>query len=229
MRLWNYAVDGKHWLVGGAINNAGLALTWFRDMLSARALPGRTVENIHYDDLIFLAQGAPAGAQGLLCLPFFAGERSPFWNMNARGVFFGLSLEHDTSHMSRALLEGVAFRLRSILDALLEMKIDVRRVRASGGYTRSDLWPQIIASVLDRQLQVPPDGFTSALGAAFWAMHGIGVIGRMDDAAGMVQVERIYEPDARNAKLYSDLYDLFIDLYHALGDGFDRRIKFSSV
>ncbi|MDP2778731.1 MAG: gluconokinase, partial [Anaerolineales bacterium] len=172
VRSWCYAIDEGHWLVGCAINNGGLALTWLRDAFNQMLQSLSKDVRISFDELIASASQVRPGADGLICLPFFAGERSPYWNMNARGVFFGLNLNHDARHLARSLMEGVAYRLRSIRDTLNDLGAEVSEIRASGGFTHSDLWPQIIASVLNHDLAIPANGETSSLGAAFWALLG---------------------------------------------------------
>ena len=221
-RSWCYAIDQGHWLVGGAINNGGLALSWLRDLVNQAPLKAPAAEALSYQDLVDLAAQVTAGSGGLLCLPFFAGERSPYWNMNARGVFLGLALHHDLRHVSRAVLEGVAFRLRSLQDVLLEIGESVDQVRASGGFTRSWLWPQMLASVLDRPLSVLAWGETSSLGSAFWALLGAGVIARFEDLHPLVPVAQLFQPDPADARKYKAMYRIYMDLYFQLGEIFER-------
>ncbi|HEX9028060.1 MAG TPA: gluconokinase, partial [Anaerolineales bacterium] len=207
-RTWCYAVDETHWLVGGAINNGGIALSWLRDAINS-AFPGDAGQTrLSFDDLARLAGQVEAGAGGLICLPFFTGERSPNWNLNARAVLFGLTLQHDIRHMSRALLEGVAFRLRSLDEILSEMEPDLREIRASGGFTYSDLWLQIISSALDRTLSLPAWGETSSLGAIFWAMYGAGALASIEQGSDFVSLERQYMPLPKDAAVYDRLYPL---------------------
>jgi gluconokinase len=97
-RTWCYAIDQKYWLVGGAINNGGIALSWLLDLFHS-AFPNMPANmRLSFDDLMSLAARAGIGSGGLICLPFFAGERSPNWNQDSRAVFFGLGLEHDARH-----------------------------------------------------------------------------------------------------------------------------------
>ena len=221
-RSWCYAIDEGHWLVGGAINNAGLALTWLRDAFNQMLQSQTKDARISFDDLIASALQVPPGSDGLLCLPFFAGERSPYWNMNARGVFFGLTLNHDARHMARSLMEGVAYRLRSIRDVLDELGADVKEIRASGGFTRSDLWPQIITSVLNHDLAIPAGGETSSLGAAFWALMGSNVVERFEDFHALVRLTNMYQPDQTETGLYDSLYKIYLDLYFQMRETFDK-------
>jgi len=214
-RSWCYAIDHNHWLIGGAINNGGLAVAWLRDLLNG-ALSAQTPHaELSFEDLIALASEVNPGADGLICLPFFAGERSPNWNLNARGAFFGLTLGHDARHLARALLEGIAFRLRSLDDVLQDIAIQCTQIRASGGFTHSPLWLQIITSVLNRELIVPATGETSSLGAALWAMHGAGAVASLEDIDQLIPVMTSYQAIPEQTQVYTRIYPLYCELYQA--------------
>jgi len=220
-RSWCYVVDENRWLVGGAINNGGVALSWLQDMLNS-ALPDSAGNATYsFDDLVQLADKADPGALGAVCLPFFAGERSPYWNLNARAMFFGLTLHHDARHMARAVLEGVAFRMRSLSDVLCEISEDIRQVRASGGFTRSRLWVQIITDTLNRELVVPEWGETSSLGAAFWAMLGTGALSSIEEIGGLVRLADNYRPNPDNAAVYDKQFEVYKQLYAAVSPCFE--------
>lgn len=216
-RSWCYAIDETHWLAGGAINNGGVAVSWLRDCLNqARAEPPFT-----FEDVLALAGRAPAGSGGVICLPFFAGERSPNWNLNARAAFFGMGLEHELRHMARALLEGIGFRFKSLLRVLTEIGLDVKQIVASGGFTQSDLWLQIMADVLGRELNVPVWGETSVLAAAFWAALAAGSAGSVEDIRAWVQIDRTCRPVFENTALYERVYHPYMKLYEAAAGSFD--------
>jgi gluconokinase len=225
-RSWCYAIDKNHWLVGGAINNGGLALSWWRDALN-QAFTNKETTQLSFDDIISLATQVEAGAGGVLCLPFFAGERSPGWNLNARGAFFGLSLEHDTRHMARALLEGISFRFRSLADVLEEIGAELKEVRASGGFTKSSLWLKIMASILNRDVQIPTWGETSSLGAAFWVLLSLGIIQGLDEVSDLVKIEDHCQPSPEIIAVYEQLYPIFKDLYQATRSANDDLTKVS--
>jgi gluconokinase len=216
-RTWCYAVDRHHWLVGGAINNGGLSLSWLRDLINS-ATPGG--KQLSFDELVDLAGASPAGSGGLVCLPFFTGERSPNWNEDARAMFFGLTLQHDLRHLSRGLLEGVAYRLRSISEILSDLSGDIREIRASGGFAHSGLWPQIISSVIGRDLLTPEWSETSSLGAAFWAMLGAGVFSSIEDAASRVMIASRFQPVSADRALYDQLYRIYLALYRQVEGSF---------
>jgi gluconokinase len=216
-RSWCYAIDEKHWLVGGAINNGGVALSWLRDCLN-QAHAGQPLA---FEDLLALASRAPAGSGGLVCLPFFAGERSPNWNLNARAAFFGMSLEHELRHVARALLEGIGFRFKSLLEVLLEIGVDVRQIVAAGGFTQSESWLQVMADVIGRELNVPAWGETSALAAAFWAALAAGSAGSMEEIRKWVHHSHTCRPVPGNKAVYERVYPLYTQLYQAAAGSFD--------
>lgn len=222
-RTWCYAIDGEHWLVGGAINNGGIALAWLRDSINSALKISCFSEGLSFEEIIRLAGMAQAGAGGVICLPFFAGERSPNWNPNARAVFFGLTLEHDYRHLSRSVLEGIAFRFRSLMEALAGIGLgQIRQILLSGGFTKSDLWIRIISDALNRELTAPVWGETSALGAAFWAMVGTGHLERIEDVQKLVEMGESYHPDPLDVAVYDRIYPLYTQLYHALIGAFDE-------
>jgi gluconokinase len=217
-RSWCYAIDAAHWLVGGAINNGGVALSWLRDCLNQ----AHVRQPLTFEDVLALAGRAPVGSGGLVCLPFFAGERSPNWNQNARAVFFGMSLTHEARHLARALLEGVAFRFKSLLTVLAEMGLDIRQVLASGGFTQSEFWLQVMADALGRELSVPEWGETSALAAAFWPFLSLGGAASVDGIRGWVKFRRVQQPVPEHAAAYDRIYPLYTELYRSLTGAFDE-------
>lgn len=221
-RTWCYAVDETHWLVGGAINNGGVALSWFKDILNQgfRHLPSEDL--LSFEDVLNLAAKAGAGAGGLICLPFFAGERSPNWNANARAAFFGMTLDHNAVHLSRALLEGIAFRLRSVDETLAEAGCHIGHIIASGGFVKSEFWLQLVSDVLNRKLTVPKWGETSSLGAAFWAILSVGGNESLESLAAAAEMDRSLSPDPGNVSVYSRLYSLYRKLYRCASALFDE-------
>lgn len=216
-RTWCYCVDAHKYLVGGAINNGGIVLNWLADNLmsySGREDPSKfDVSTIDH-----LANTAPPGAMGLLFLPFLAGERSPGWNLAARGAIFGLGLGHDVSHIARAALEGVAFRMKSVQDALIEQGADISEIRASGGFTKSDLWTKIIASVLGKTIGVTPWPDTSAIGAGLFALSGIQGQTEIELLQGYVSIEKEVHPEEELVEFYAGIYSLYSKMKQAVDD-----------
>lgn len=221
-RTWCYAIDETHWLVGGAINNGGAALTWFRDCMNQALTHGLQKNPLTFEDVLALASQVKAGAGGMICLPFFAGERSPNWNPNARALFFGMTLHHDGRHLARALLEGIAFRFKNLYEVLTDMGIETRQIVASGGFVRSDFWLQVMTDALNRELTIPAWGETSALGAAFWAILAAANGNSLEKISDFVKSEKSIHPDPKNAAIYEKIYPLYIQLYKAVESAFDE-------
>ncbi len=211
---WCYCIDEEHWLAGGAINNGGIALTWLRDVLQTISS-----DELSLDQILDFAQQSKIN-NGVICLPFFAGERSPNWDLNARAAFFGISIDHDIRDLSRALLEGICFRLRSLDEMLREMSIEIQEVRASGGFTQSDFWVEILANILGRPITVPKNGETSCLGASFWALLGMDKSLTFDDLRDAIEISRTTYPQENALQEYEKLYSIYKDLYQAVSPFF---------
>lgn len=218
---WCYGLLPGTWYLGGAINNGGIALRWFKENLWTGA--GALVGGDPYDAITAQAAGAPAGSGGLLFLPFLTGERSPGWNARARGVLFGLGLHHTNAHIARSVLEGVAFRLKSVLQTIEELVGGSQEIRCSGGFARSPAWLQIVADVLGCEVAVPAQTEGSALGAALIAAHALGREPELTTrAAALAPVVHRYTPDAGNSARYAELYALYDRVYHHLQGEFSE-------
>ncbi|MDQ3974476.1 MAG: FGGY-family carbohydrate kinase, partial [Actinomycetota bacterium] len=158
----------------------------------------------------------------LLFLPHLTGERAPRWDADARGVLFGLTLRHRREHLVRAVLEGVAFQLRAVLETLGDLGVEPHQVRATGGFTRSPLWLQLTADVFGRGLSVPRAGKATLLGAALLGMVALGLVESLDEAAAAVPVDEVYRPDPQAAGAYGALFALFEDLHARLEGSFTQ-------
>jgi len=208
-RTWCYLLTDEAWVVGGAINNGGLVYQWFRDHF----YPGKEER---YKALDEEAAQVGAGSEGLIFLPYLTGERSPNWNPNARGVLFGLSLHHDRRHFLRAIMEGVAYRMYSVLLALEEVTGEIREVRGSGGFLRSPLWVQIMADVFGRDIVEPQVIETTSLGAVFLAMYALGHIRNLKEVREYVPIKASYTPNMKNHGLYLRLFDIYQGVYQGV-------------
>ena len=220
-RIWCYAIDSSHWLVGGAINNGGLALWWLQHAFSQGKKKPPT-DRLEFEDIIAWAEQIEPGAERVICLPFFTNERSPNWNPNARSVFFGLTLQHDQRHMARAVLEGVGFRLRSVFDILNEVVGEPAEIRASGGFIQSKLWVQVIADIFNRIILIPVQKETSSVGATFWALLGTKVIDRIESLSSYVDILITIQPDRKANLIYENRFMIYKELYDSLRVLFNR-------
>jgi xylulokinase len=208
-----HAVPGR-WHMMSVTLSAGGSLRWFRDAVA----PG-----VAFADLVEPSAGVPAGSDGLLYLPYLSGERSPHADPLARGAFVGLTLAHDRRHLTRAVLEGVAFGLRDGLDLMVAAGLPApRQIRASGGGTASPLWRQILADVLGAEIATVNTSEGAAYGAALLAAVGAGWFPTVEAAAGaLVTAVPVAQPGP-DAGTYAQAHALYRELYPALAPAFRR-------
>jgi gluconokinase len=213
-RTFCYYMGSQLWLAGGAINNGGIALRWFRDNFGERAkAEAQKTGTSAYKILCDYAQKVPAGSDGLLFLPFLAGERSPHWNSSIRGTLFGLSLHHSQGHVIRSLLEGICYRLYSVIQPLEELIGTSAEIRVTGGFTRSPLWLQILSDVLGRELMVAVEPEGSVLGAAAFAYHTLGMIDSFEYLLEKNPISQKVHPEAGAHEFYQIQFDKYVHLY----------------
>jgi xylulokinase len=168
-----------------------------------------------YEELAEEAARVPAGADGLVALPYFAGERTPLFDPLARGVLCGLHLGHERGHVYRALLEGTAFGVRHNLEAMAEAGDPVERVVAVGGGTQAPLWTQIVSDVTGQAQELPGETIGASYGDALLAAIAVGLSTPETD---WNPVERTVEPDGAAAGVYDELYAVYRRLYGSTRD-----------
>lgn len=222
-RTFCYSVADSAYIIGGATNNGGIVLQWMRDSLFAGAgrvdgAGGEVKDTV--EELLAAAARVAPGAQGLLFLPYLSGERAPIWNAEARGTYFGAHLGHKQEHFIRAGLEGVMLAVLSVAEALKDLAGAAREVRASGGFTKSPLWLQMLADMLDQEVCVPRVTEASALGAAVMAMQGLGEIGNWSQVKEWTPVAQRIEPNKASAQVYRELFALYERLSAMLPEHF---------
>ncbi|WP_010269948.1 gluconokinase [Paenibacillus senegalensis] len=229
-RLFCYALKEDFWVIGGAINNGGIMFRWVRDELATlEAAEGRNRSLDPYDYLTELAAEVPAGSDGLIFLPFLLGERAPYWNANARGVFFGLSMAHHKKHMIRSVLEGVVYRIHSVVEALEELAGPAKEIRASGGFARSAFWRQMMADVLGTPVLVPDSIESSGLGAAQLGLYAMGEVSDFSGIHDWVAATCRHSAQAGNHDVYKQLLPIYRQVYWNLKDSFDAIAAFQSA
>ncbi len=220
-RTWCYNLTDEHWVLGGAINNGGIAFRWLRDKFGdSEQQAARDLGLDAYDLLINYAEQVPAGSDGLILLPFFSGERAPYWNANARAVFFGLNLNHGKPHLVRATLEGVIYSMFSVFTALEGFAGAASEVRVSGSFTRSSLWVQMMADVFGRVISVPGEPQGSAFGAAALGMYALKLVDDIQSIGQLVPITKRYYPNAANHQRYQRLFALYERIYWNLQQEF---------
>ena len=211
--------DPDAWLLENPGFVSGGNLRWWRDQF-APIERGAEAEGLGdaYDLLSREAERIPPGAEGLVFLPAMQGAMAPEWNGAARGVFYGLTLAHSRAHMTRAVLEGSAFGLRDILEAMTAAGLDVRRLTIVGGGAKGPLWRQIKADVTGLPVRVPVSVETTATGAAILAAVGSGVHATVAEAVRVFVAYRPeeHEPDPQRREVYDEAYRRYRDVYFAL-------------
>jgi xylulokinase len=202
-----HAVPGRWHMMGVMLSAAG-SLRWLRDALA----PDRS-----FDQLVAGAAEIPSGSDGLIFLPYLTGERTPHPDPLARGAFVGLTVQHDLRHMTRAVMEGVAFGLKDGLDLMVEAGTAAPdEIRASGGGTRSRLWRQILADVLQARIALVPAEEGAAYGAALLGAVGAGWFDSLEKAtAEVIRVEPTASP-SEDVELYAEAHHRYRQLYPAL-------------
>ncbi len=196
------------WLLQGGTVGGGGTLNWFRREMCPE---------LSFDDLTAEAERTPAGADGLVYLPYMAGERSPIWNPDAKGVFYGLSFDKTRGHMVRSVLEGVAYSLEHNLQVAYEAGANVDVLNAMGGASNSKLWMQIKADVTGKPIVVPMSDTATTLGAAILAGVGCGVYASYAEAVNRtIKITASYEPNLENKAVYVHNMELYLQLYEDL-------------
>ena len=217
-RTFTFAhLDPDYVFPTGTMQCAGGSYDWLERLLRGDA------DTRLYDEMEALAVDVAPGAQGLIFLPYLIGERSPHWNPHARAAFVGLTMAHGRAEMARAVLEGVAYNLRIILDAFRDQGAPISALRLIGGGARSPLWRQILADVFGLPVLQPKLLVeATSLGAAVAGGVGVGLYPDYGVAADLVHVDPGEGPQPAAAARYRELYPLFKETYAALVGVYDR-------
>ena len=200
-----HAVPERYHLMGVTLA-AGASLRWW----------GEVVGKPDYDELSELASHAPPGAEGLVFLPYLTGERTPHMDPHARGAFVGLTSRHGLGHLTRAVMEGVAFSLRDSLEITVGLGIKPNQIRATGGGARSAFWRQLLADVMSCPIVRTEADEGPAYGAALLAGVASGVYTDVAEATAQISLRPdICEPNPSAARRYMDYYAAYRELYPA--------------
>lgn len=200
---------------------------------TAGALPRWFVQNfIGSDDAnsyntleeMILAQNIGPGANGLIILPYFMGERTPIWDEKATGVFFGLTLSHTKAHIYRALLESVAYSLRHVMESMTDTDILLEKIVLVGGGAKSIIWKQIFADVTGLPIVTPVQEIEAPLGDAFMAAIGSGQIHEYSNIESWIQMNPAVFPNQKNHEQYEKYFNLYKELYPNLKMSMSKRI-----
>lgn len=210
-RLFCYFLDEGQWVVGGPLNNGGAVFDWaVHHMVDTNAV--RMSGGDQFDVANSVIAETPVGAHGLIFHPFLGGERAPLWDANARGSFSGLTPLHTRADMLRSVMEGITMNIATVFQVLCDLVGHPKSVTATGGFSRSLVWRQMLADVLNTQVTVPQHFAAATLGAAAMAMKSVGLIDnisqiRRDD----LTVEK-YQPQPAAVDIYQQVLPIFTQL-----------------
>lgn len=216
-------LDPSTYSVLGTVQCAGGAYEWVADTLCAdeNAQAAQIGKN-RFQIIDDLARQAPPGSDMLVFLPYLMGERAPIWDPNARGVYFGLSVNHNRAHMVRAVLEGVGFALRSIIDVMEQVGTHTTSVTTIGGGAEGRLWREILAGIFGRPVLAPEHlREATSYGAAIAAGIGVGLFDGYDVAKQFVKIREEIRPMSDACAIYDRGYSVFRELYPALKESFE--------
>lgn len=202
-RLWTTSgvVPGSHTLAAG-MSTSGSLTEWMRDLMGG----------VDFGVLVDEARTVKAGSEGLVVLPYFAGERTPHYDPDARGVIAGLSLRHTRAHLFRATYEGIGYGIRQIVDVLSDVAGPPARVVAVGGGTQGGLWTQIVSDICGFEQVIPAVTIGASYGDALLAAVGSGIV---PDETTWAQAADVVTPQGALRSDYDHLYRVFCDLYPA--------------
>lgn len=212
-----HAVKGQWLLQGGTVGGGGV-MRWMEQEFGAyeRSI-SKEIGKSSFDQFNEVAEKIPAGAEGVIFLPYMSGERSPIWDPEAKGVFYGLDFSKTKAHMIRAAMEGVAFSLKHNLDIGEQTGAYVAELLAMGGSANSLLWTQIKSDVTGKPITVPSSDTATGLGAVILAGVGIGMYDSFEEAVELtVKKTRHHEPDMKKHQEYQKYYEIYLELYENL-------------
>lgn len=222
--LGAHVVPGLWLLQGGTVGGSG-ALNWFeREFGEAERIAARESGRSSFAEIDFEAEKIPAGSEGLVFLPYLAGERSPLWDVDAKGVYYGIGFSKTRAHFARACMEGVAYSLRHNLETAEQAGVSAATLRSMGGAANSRLWTQMKADITGHRIEVPSADTATALGTAMLAGVGTGIYRDCADAVEKtVQIRREHLPDPDKKDAYDKGYRIYLSLYEKLKDLMKER------
>ncbi len=201
-------VADNTWLLMGANLSGGVALKWLKNNVLGMD---------SYQEMTELAEQAQPGSDGLLFLPYLSGERTPWNDPDARGIFFGLSLKHEKKEIIRAVMEGIIFSQRATFEIFKEMNLSFDRVIASGGGARGSVFRKVLASQFDCEVVTNEVNEQGCIGAAMIAAVGTGAFSSFEEACEKIVrfKDEVTEPDPEMSRIYTERYQVFKELYPA--------------
>ncbi len=217
-RFFNYVLAEHYYVSGGPTNNGAVAFEWFAKQF------GNFKQAYDIDtcmaDLIMDASKVPAGSDGLLFLPYLLGERAPIWNANARGMYFGLNINHEQKHFTRATIEGILYEIFSIGKTLQEHRT-IESLSVNGSFATIPLCSQIIADLFNKPVTVSKNLNSVSLGSFLLSATDLGLFKTLEEAAESVQLSATFQPRRQQHDIYQKYFAIFEKLSTRLSDEFE--------
>jgi gluconokinase len=220
-RFFNYLLNEGTYISGGPTNNGGVVFEWFVQQFGA--------SGIHLDleytvnQLLIEAERVPAGAGGMLFLPYLLGERAPLWNANARGAYIGVNITHERRHFIRATVEGIIYEMHSI-GKLLQQYRSIQNLYINGTYATLPLFAQVLSDVFGKKVYVNDKHDSASAGAALLALTHLGVYPDLETAAKTIRSVESYQPNPENHERYARFTEIFDRLSQKLAEDFDALV-----
>lgn len=216
--ILSYHVVPGQWLLQGGTTGGGGVMRWIeKEFADYEREEGKRLGKSSLSILDEAAGRVNPGSDGVIFLPYMAGERSPLWDVNAKGVYYGLDFSKTKAHFVRAAMEGVAYSLKHNLEIARAAGAEVKVLRAMGGAANSVLWTQIKADVTGMPIIAVSSDTATTLGAAILAGVGVGFYSDFDEAVKLtVKVKRQHEPNSKNHEIYDKNYKTYLDIYNNL-------------
>jgi len=207
---FSYRLDEDTFINGGPVNNGGIAIKWhLKNILQKTEL-----KESDYNDTLGKIEVIEPGAEGLIFLPYLQGERAPIWDSKSCGTFFGMHLNHQIPHFTRAVIEGICFALNDVLLSLTASGQEIKQLNVSGGFVTSATWLQIMADITGKRLLLYSVEDASAVGAAYLAFKAIGISADypLPDQQNITYIE----PDEKNHLIYKTHFGFYQKIYQQL-------------
>jgi gluconokinase len=207
---WCYYLSENKWLLGGVVHDAGNVIDWFGNNFIPVGPPQEDIFKMLHKSVLSI----PPGADGLLFLPFMSGERSPYYNPNARAALIGMNFSHGKEHMLKALVEGLAFRVHTVA-RMLNPAEDMELI-LTGGILKSPAWMQITADFLGRKLWMPEVTYASAWGACLVALRALGIIDSLEKIGDYIKIGDAVHFNPDNYRMYRSVCKRYEEYYNRL-------------
>ncbi|MGB4590514.1 MAG: gluconokinase [Clostridiaceae bacterium] len=218
-----YILDAEHYIIGGAINNGGNAYEWFRKNVSTqKSIPSKNENDGDFESFNDNLKDTLPGSQGLLFLPFLTGERAPYYDSKLRGSYIGLTMNHGLDDMQRAVLEGICFSIKEVVEILKPLMTEEGTIHVNGGFTRSKEWVKILAEILGEELILSKNYESACIGAIILGLKGIHENLELSSMINEVEMKISPNPTAvatyqKHFEIYKNAIEVLIPIFHQMG------------